>query len=167
MDIESDRIDIPSADIALAFNVFSYLRDPSTLLGHLGARRDHGILAVRQYDGAALRFGPMDTDSRVTIEAALRASVLSRFEYRHYDMDQVFSALWASPFSARDLKFELFERTAPFPSEFMDYFNSTLDWTASLLSEDAASALEHWRASLEIDAVGAYFFEVDLVAVLS
>jgi SAM-dependent methyltransferase len=168
MDVEADFDAIPSADMTLFFNVFSYLRDPADLLRALGGRSNHGVVVVRQYDGAALRFGPMEMDVRLLVESSLRASVTSSEQLRHYDMDRVFSLLDESPFPQRRIEFELFARTTPFPQEFLDYFEGTLNWTQRHLSEDAANELRRWRRQLvEGPASQAYFYEVDLTAVLS
>jgi SAM-dependent methyltransferase len=162
VDIEADADTIPTSDVTLAFNVFSYLRDPAKLLSTL-ARRG-GVLVVRQYDGAALRFGPMETRLRGSIESSLRASVASSAQFKHYDMDSLYEVLSASSFSKHEFGFELFARTSPFPAEFLAYYQGMLTWTLDLLSEDAADALASWLA----DATGErYFFEVDLTAVLS
>jgi SAM-dependent methyltransferase len=168
MDVEADLGAIPNGDMTLLFNVLSYLRDPAALLNTLGSRSHRGVVAVRQYDGAALRFGPMDTEVRALVESSLRASVLSSRQFRHYDMDRVFALLNESPFPHCRMDFELFARTAPFPSEFIDYFEGTLDWTLSLLSEAAAEELRKWRRQrLQSSVDNTYFYEVDLMAVLS
>jgi SAM-dependent methyltransferase len=167
-DIESDSSSIPAADLTLIFNVFPYLKDPAGLLAQLGGRQGAGAIAVRQYDGGALRFGPMDPGTRAQIEDSLRASVNSSTQFKHYDMDHVFSLIHSAPFSNRQIKFELFERTAPFSEEFIKYFEGMMEWTLNLLSENSAAALRNWRDLVGEDGPSdAYFFEVDLTAVLS
>jgi hypothetical protein len=124
-------------------------------------------LVVRQYDGGVLRFGPMDTRLRSSIESSLRASIASSRQFRHYDMDCVFTLLSDSQFSKREIGFELFARAAPFPEEFLAYYEGMLAWTLELLSESAAEALRSWLANSDNGSHIRYFFEVDLTAVLS
>jgi hypothetical protein len=165
VDIESSADAIPTSDMTLAFNVFPYLTDPARLLSTVAGRA--GVLVVRQYDGAALRFGPMETRLRSSIESSLLASVGSSKQFRHYDMDRVLGLLSASPFSKRQFGFELFARVSPFPEEFLAYYEGMLAWTLDLLSEDAADALASWLADPHAPGGTRYFFEVDLAAVLS
>lgn len=165
-DLDADAASIPSADLTLLFNVVSYLEDPADLLATLAEGTQRGAVAIRQYDGDALRFGPMATEVRALIEASLDSSVSSSEQFRHYDMDRVFSLLHGPWFATRDIDFELFQRVAPFPQEFKDYCEASLQWTEDLLSEESASLLSEWRQLFLGDGRG-YWFEVDLTAVLS
>jgi SAM-dependent methyltransferase len=165
LDIESELDAIPTSDITLAFNIFPYLKNPAQLLSAIS--RNGGALVVRQYDGGALRFGPMDGRLRSVVESSLRASVASSDQFRHYDMDRVFKFLSNSRFSKREVGFELFARSFPFPDTFIAYYEGMLTWTLDLLSEGAADALRPWLADHSGEGQGRYFFEVDLVAVLS
>jgi SAM-dependent methyltransferase len=163
IDIDSELSSIPSGDLTLAFNIFSYLQEPEAVIAEV-ARKD-GALAIRQYDGAALRFGPMTASLRAKIESSLYASVGASDQYRHYDMDRVFSTLATAPFSHQTADFELFTRISPFPPEFLDYYNRMMSWTADLLSDDVATAFRKWLADPAVHE--RYFFEVDLAAILS
>jgi SAM-dependent methyltransferase len=165
LDIESDSDSIPVSDMTLAFNIFSYLKNPAKLLSTIA--RNGGTLVVRQYDGGAVRFGPMDIRLRSSIESSLRASVISSDQFSHYDMDRVFKFLLNSQFSRREVGFELFARSFPFPEAFLAYYESMLTWTLDLLSEGSADALRSWLPDSQDGDEGRYFFEVDLVAVLS
>jgi SAM-dependent methyltransferase len=168
LDIAADAGLIPPADLTLIFNVIPFIQDPADLLVKLSERRDTGVVAIRQYDGDSLRFGPMDTHTRALIEASLRSSVGLSEQFRHYDMDHVFELVHNTPYRNRTIEFELFERVAPFPPEFIEYLGQTLAWTQNFLSEDAAAALEVWRRSfLRAPSAPSYLFEVDLTAVLS
>jgi SAM-dependent methyltransferase len=165
-DLEDPDSAIPEADLTLLFNVSSYLANLDSLLALVAARSGHA--AVRQYDGAALRFGPMDADDRAMIEQSLRASVAGSGQFRHYDLDRVFTAIQRAPFQKRDVTFELFARSSPFPAEFVDYYEGMLDWTRDYLSDAAGERLRSWRAARDSDpAAPGYFVEVDFVAVLS
>ena len=166
-DVQLDPRSVPSADLTLVFNLFSYLDDPGELLAALASGPDRGIVSVRQYDGGALRFGPMDVSDRALIEGSLRASVGSSEQFRHYDMDRAFELLYRSPFDIKTVEFELFERISPYPSEFLDYYDGSIRWTLDHVSEGARAVLLRWMDAHDTAADGAYFFEVDLASVLS
>jgi hypothetical protein len=165
LDIEENVEELPPADITLAFNIFPYLSDPGQLVDLMAARR--GALAVRQYDGAALRFGPMRQPDRALIEASLFASVGASEQFRHYDIDRIFSFLRASPFESQEIEFELFARVAPFTDDVRDYYEATLAWTLGLLSDEAKHLFMTWMNDGKDEQIPRYFYEVDLIGVLS
>lgn len=146
-DIEAEPDRIPGCDLVLLFNLSSYIADLDRLLALLADQAR--TVAVRQYDGAALRFGPMSTADRAIIEDALLAGVAASAQFRHYDLDRVFSALHGAPYSMRDIQFELFARASPFPADFIDYFEGTLDWTLEHVSDLARERLQAWRTRLD------------------
>lgn len=168
IDLESEANSIPAADLTLAFNVFPYIDDLAEFLAVLDRRAPRGTLAVRQYDGASIRFGPMPTAARQSIEVSLRTAVETSQQFKHYDLDRVFASLAASRYELQTTEFELFARSSPFPEDFIDYYLGTLDWTIDLLSPNAAATLEAWRSDpAGLSRGSRYFFEVDLVAIVS
>jgi len=166
-DLEADAASIPAADLTLMFNIFPYLTNPGSTLDILSHRPGKGALAVRQYDGDSMRFGPMDTASRAAVESSLRVSTLGSEQFRHYDMDRVFELLHGPWFTERSIGFELFARAAPFPPEFIDYAERTLRWTSDLVSEEAATYVDSWRHEILRRDGSGYWLEADLVAVVS
>lgn len=167
-DVTTDPASIPASDLTLIFNVLPFVEDAATLLARLSERSEPGVVAVRQYDGDSLRFGPMNPYARALLEGSLRDAVGASEQFRHYDMDRVFSAIHDAPFGRHDIEFELFQRVAPFPSDFIDYFEQTIEWTLLHLSNDAAEVLKAWRGEyLDAPSNPSYLFEVDLTAVLS
>ncbi len=163
LDLETNANDIPPCDLTLAFNIFPYIKDLDRFVDILSRRVPRGILAIRQYDGASIRFGPMPTKSRQTIECDLRLSTENSSIFKHYDMDRTFECLKKSKYSINEYDFELFKRISPFPEEFLPYYTETLKWTAEHISEKSSNYLLEW---LENDTMR-YFYEVDLVAILS
>lgn len=161
-DLHEDQDALPEGDLALAFNVFNYLPDLPGFLD-VGAGR-WSSLAVRQYDGASIRFGPMHTDVRQRIDRSLRASLSASSQFDHYDLDRVFSSLVSSRYRSRSIEFELFERSSPFPPSFEDYYKGMVEWTRDLVSDVSSDDITRW---LDEQTPGRYFFEVDLVAILS
>lgn len=165
LDIEKQSDLIPAADITLAFNIFPYIENLESFLTILSERCPKGILAVRQYDGASIRFGPMPTEMRQTIEADLRISTETSSRFRHYDLDRTFRALKKSNFKNGEYGFELFKRITPFEQSFLPYYTNMITWTCEHISEDSSNMLKKW---LKDDSItNRYFFEVDLIAVLS
>lgn len=170
IDIETESHKIPKADVYLAFNIFPYLKDISSFIEILKSKvKPHGCIVIRQYDGALLRFGPMNTADRLDIEISLQASVLYSEQFKHYDLDRVFEAIQTSTFMQKHIEFEVFKRFAPYPPEFIPYLENTINWTLDLISEKAASRLRNWitRHRETNFTLPSYFSGTDLVAWLS
>ena len=170
LNIDEDFEQLPEADMFLAFNLFPYLTGPERVLSSIEPKIvNGGTLIIRQYDGALVRFGPLDQERRGRMEASLQASVLGSSEFRHYDLDLLFEAVASSNFKRKDLSFELFQRTAPYSREFIEYAYNTVEWVARHSSEDVSVDLEKWLAkNLSANSQRpSYFVEVDLVGWLS
>lgn len=165
-DLEKDIEKIPSADIILAFNIFPYIKNIDEFINKIYSKNPNGTLAIRQYDGAAIRFGPMLTSDRQRLESDLRISMENSKKFSHYDMDRMFNAIYNSNYTSKSVEFELFERKSPFPKEFIPYYKGTLEWTMQHISDMSAHHLKKW---IDSDSLlnRRYFFEVDLVAILS
>jgi SAM-dependent methyltransferase len=166
VDLNATPLTLPHADLTLLFNVSSYLRRLDHLIVTL-ARRP-GNVVIRQYDGAAMRFGPMSVDDRVLIETSLRHSMRKYPEYWHYDLDRLYTAIEQAPFTRRKFSLEVFTRSSPFPDQFADYLSGTMSWILESLSDPARNCLQSWWASRQRDpSLPTYFIEVDLCAMLS
>lgn len=166
LDLEEDAAKIPPADITLAFNIFPYIQDLDKFIQTLAARPSSGVLAVRQYDGASIRFGPMSTSDRQKMELDLRLATETSQKFHHYDLDRAFTALRRSAYKKFQYSFELFERVSPFESDFIPYYTETLEWTLHHLSDASAERLRAWIKD-DPNLTNRYFYEVDLVALLS
>ena len=166
LDLEHETSRIPPCDLTLAFNIFPYIQDLDSFVKVLSRRVPRGMLAIRQYDGASIRFGPMPTSKRQEIENDLRVATENSQRFQHYDLDRTFNVLHHSSYQQCNYEFELFERSSPFPIDFLSYYNETLHWTCQLLSE---KSVEYLRAWMDADPLmqNRYFYEVDLVALLS
>jgi SAM-dependent methyltransferase len=166
LDIEKYATLIPTADLTLAFNIFPYIKDLDTFLNVLATKTPHGTLAVRQYDGASIRFGPMPTSMRQKIEQDLHLATGNSEKFRHYDLDRAFMALRNSAYKNFEYSFELFERISPFDQDFVPYYKGTMLWTCKHISDASAEFLKKWMNE-DIHLLNRYFYEVDLVALLS
>lgn len=165
-DLNQPSTDLPKADLTLLANVSPYVDRLDHLL-ELLARRG-GYVAIRQYDGRTLRFGPMAEDDRVVIEASLHDGSDQRGGFSHYDLDRLYEAVGRAPFREQNISFELFSRCAPFPAEVAHYFAGTVWWTQKYLSDEASERLENWWSQRQQDPLlPTYFTEVDLCAVLA
>ena len=164
-DLNQPQNDLPEADLTLLFNVSLYVDRLDHLLERL-AHRD-GYVAIRQYDGGTLRFGPLAEDDRATIETSLHGATDLQDEFRHYDLDRLFDAITRAPFRQRDISFELFFRSTPFPAEFTHYLAGTMWWMRKYLSDEAGERLEGWWGERRRNpSLPSYFTEVDLCALL-
>lgn len=166
LNLEKDVLQIPASDLTLAFNIFPYITDLDSFIKALSLRIPRGVLAVRQYDGASIRFGPMPTAQRQKIEIDLRIAVEKSQKFQHYDLDRTFNALRKSNYVQANYEFELFKRISPFTEDFIPYYKETLSWTCRNVSDDTAKYFQEWinEDSLMLNR---YFYEVDLVALLS
>ena len=166
LDLEKDVSKIPQSDLILAFNIFPYIQDFFSFIEALHSTNPRGTLAVRQYDGASIRFGPMSTSQRQNMEIDLRIATENSNRFRHYDLDRTFNVLQNSSYNNKHYEFELFERSSPFPADFIAYYQDTLKWTCEHISEKSAVQLHKW---IDEDPLlkNRYFYEVDLVALLS
>lgn len=161
---------LPNADVFMMFNIFPYIKTPNIFIEGLRSKlNSHGILAIRQYDGAALRFGPIDHKKRLIIDNALYSGVGSSEQFRHYDMDRIFELINMSSFVKKNTDFELYKRMSPFDQNFINYYKNTIEWTMRHVSENAKQILDDWYQQYVLNHKknDAYFFEVDLTAILS
>lgn len=90
LDIEKDALNIPPSNLTLAFNIFPYIQDLDKFINVLSRRVPRGTLVIRQYDGASIRFGPMNTAMRQKMEIELRAATENSQKFHHYDLDRTF-----------------------------------------------------------------------------
>jgi hypothetical protein len=154
---------IPEADLTLAFNIFPYIPDADRFLEILYSLNQANRIVVRQYDGGTMRIGPMPVDDRAAMDSSLQASLNSSSEFSHYDLDRTYSAIRNSSYTLEDVDLEVTQRIAPFPQEFVDYFDGTVAWISEHLSEEARRGLSRIVSK---DRTRLYFAELDLTAVL-
>lgn len=169
-DFEDESNKIPKADLILAFNIFSYIKNPSQFIENIKLRLNpSGTLVIRQYDGNFLRFGPVSPKLRLNIEKSLHASLSNSNEFKHYALDEVFTAVEQSSFEKKDVYFETFQKVPPYSEKFIEYYKKTIIWTMNYISDDAAQKLQQWYTNFIIrnDGASTYFVEVDLVSLLS
>ena len=166
LDLENDVLQIPPSDLTLAFNIFPYIKDLDAFVKALSLRTSKGTLAVRQYDGASIRFGPMKTLDRQNMESDLRLALEVSQKFHHYDLDRTFNSLRNSAYEYCEYGFEMFERISPFTDDFIPYYKETLNWTGQHLSVASAERFFKWISEDPL-MLNQYFYEVDLVALLS
>lgn len=87
-------------------------------------------------------------------------------KFRHYDLDRIFETLRKSAYKHGSYEFELFERSSPFNEDFIPYYKETLLWTCQHLSDCVAEDLRKWIDEDPL-MLNRYFYEVDLIALLS
>ncbi|WP_419856070.1 class I SAM-dependent methyltransferase [Candidatus Poriferisodalis sp.] len=160
---------IPDADLILLFNMASFVAGPLELLSSIRHQSPSALLAIRQYDGATIRYGPMAESQRSSLENALRASLMASGQFDHYSMDRTLRAIHESPFANKSVEFELYWRLAPFSDAEAEYYELSLDWLHDHISEDLQRELTLWRqreAAISGNSP-AYMCEVELVALMS
>lgn len=163
---ETDKI--PKGDLYLAFNIFPYIHSPNNFIDKIQSKViNDGKLAIRQYDGNTIRFGPMLSEERISIENSLFSSIGQSEQFRHYDLDRIYSVINNSKFKDKNISFETFQRNTPFPNDFINYFDGTIEWTMNYISEYDAEKLGKWYKEYKNSINDNYFVEVDLTAILS
>jgi SAM-dependent methyltransferase len=167
IDIASQSSKIPSGDIILAFNMFSYINDIDTFLNQIKLKlTKNGVFVIRQYDGGMIRFGPMSSDNRNYMDDSLYTAVSDSEQFKHYDMDRVYTAITNSKFVNKNLYFEIFQKHSPFAEDFNNYFKATVKWTANYLNSEETKELNKWYTKFD-NQPGYYFLENYLVSLLS
>lgn len=156
-------------DLILAFNIFPYVKDIDKTIDFLYKKiNSNGYIAVRQYDGASIRFGPLKHSERILVDSSLYSSLSASNVFLHYDLDRVFSSLRNSKFIVKNMEFEIFSRISPFDKHLKKYLHQTLDWTRLYINKRAQKILYSWEEKFLYNEKinDAYFFEVDLVGLL-
>lgn len=167
LDVGRNPSGVVDSDVTLLFNVLCYLDQPHQLLDALHSRPGGpGLIAVRQYDGDALRFGPMLTRDRAYLDAALRERLETRTDLRHYDLDRTFAALFDSKYRLLDMWHELYSKFAPFSDGEWPYIQAMVAWMLTT-SQVEPTACERWLEAAQGPCGMGYFYEVDLVAILA
>ncbi len=159
---------IPKADLFLAFNIFSYINDTDLFVENLRNKLNtNGKLVIRQYDGAAIRFGPMCNQLRINVENTLFNSINNSQIFKHYNLDRIYETIDNSKFGQKEIDFELFYKSSPFPNDFIRYYKNTIKWTINYLSESMKKELTNWYNTYLEGDKNSYFYEVDLVIFLT
>ena len=146
--------------------MFSYFKNPHSFLEKIKTKLNvGGRLLIRQYDGSLLRIGPMDEETRRTIDESLYSSIALSDEFKHYDMDRVLAEISTSSFSIRKIDFETFYKTFPFSQEVRKYIIEHIMWLQNYVNDYSSELLQKWvENNFERNS---YFLGIDLIAVLS
>lgn len=167
-DIDSEKFNCPDADLIIAFNVFPYLDNARALLSSLKkALRPGGLLVVRQYDGALLRFGPLDQRKRSSIENSLQSSLLSSQQFSHFDLDRIYQLISLSNFDSKKFEFEIYQRYSPYDKFSLEYTKNMLKWTSQNTNVYSGNYIADFLDKIESAENISYFVEFDFVAWLS
>ncbi len=168
LDFIKDSKNIPTADLYLAFNILSYVKNENIFIENIRNKLNYnGKLVIRQYDGAAIRFGPMEHRLRINIENVLFNSIHNSQLFKHYNLDKAYLSLENSNFNHKIIQFELFQKTSPYSKEFLKYYQNTIKWTINYLSENMSKELQDWYNTYLENNNNSYFYEVDLVSILT
>lgn len=167
IDIVNQTSEIPSGDLLLSFNMFSYVNDIDKFMNQIKLKLNkNGVFAIRQYDGGMIRFGPMSSDSRNYMDDSLYTAVGDSEQFKHYDLDRVYSAITKSSFVDKNIYFETFQKHSPFTDDFNNYFKGTVEWTVNYLNSEETKELNKWYTKFN-NQPGYYFLENYLVSLLS
>ena len=170
-DVINNNFDIPSAELYLLYNILSYIPEYDVLdllTRIIKVKPNKAKIVIRQYDGAAIRFGPMSTEDRIEIDTSLHSSVAYSKHFNHYGMDNIFEVINNLNCLTKHITFELYEKKSPYSPNTMKYIKNMLHWTQNYLSDSSAEKLVMWKEKyLKDQAPPSYFTEVDMIATLS
>lgn len=165
-DIENELEKIPSADVILVFNMFSYIKDPDVFLEKLKHKLNpNGRVIIRQYDDGILRVGPLEEETRKSIDNSLYSSLILSNEFSHYDMDRVFNVINLASYPVKKIEMELYYKVSPYSKEVEKYIKEHLLWEQGYVSDSDKLLLNNWIEK-QFDN-NSYFLGVDLVSFLS
>lgn len=108
----------------------------------------------------------MSSDNRNYMDDSLYTAVSDSEQFKHYDMDRVYTAITNSNFVNKNLYFEIFQKHSPFAEDFNNYFKATVKWTANYLNSEETKELNKWYTKFD-NQPGYYFLENYLVSLLS
>jgi hypothetical protein len=107
IDISKDFNKIPEGDLFLCFNMFPYIKDADLFIEQIKHKVvSNGLFVIRQYDGGTMRFGPMSNEQRNYMNDSLFNSVGDSQQFRHYDLDRVYTAIENSSYTNKVKYFE-------------------------------------------------------------
>ena len=166
LDINKDSDKIPSADLALVFNFSSYIKNLDLFFLNISRERGFKEIALRQFAGDEIKFGPFMTDEHTRIDLSLKASMGGSSQIKYFDMDRLIEAAAVSGREAIFKNFELFSDFSPFNESTWPYIKGTAEWTAERVSEKEQVIIKEWINKALCQDNSLYFYSLDWLALL-
>lgn len=165
-DINKDAEKIPKADLALIFNFSSYIDDLDYILSLLSKERGFKEIALRQFAGDEIKFGPFAPAIHTLIDQSIKNSIGGSKQIRYFDMDRLISAANSSKRVVTFNDFELFKAFSPFDDNVFPYIKATAEWTLERASNNEKLYIQNWLKQANNKESALYFFSLDWTALL-
>ncbi|QIL45601.1 class I SAM-dependent methyltransferase [Vagococcus coleopterorum] len=166
LDINTHPEKIPVADMALIFNFSSYVDDLDMLLSYISKERGFKQLALRQFAGHEIKFGPFENDDQTAIDLSLKDAIGNSEQIRYYDMDRLIQAAATTNRQVLFKEFELFQDFSPFKSNTWPYIKGTAEWTAEKMPANQKKLITDWLSKAAEENDSLYFYSLDWTALL-
>lgn len=165
LDVNNNLNELPSADLTLVFNFSSYIADLKEFFSYVSPENGFKEIALKQFAGDEIKFGPFTTNEHTNIDLSLKASIQGSTQIKYFDMDRLIEA---SSLTNRELvfrDFEIFSDFAPFKQNAWPYIKGTAEWTAERMPEREQKLIYKWIDNANDDG-SLYFYSLDWFALL-
>ncbi len=166
LDINKEPEKIPAADLTLIFNFSSYIENLDFVFETLSKERGFKEIALRQFAGDEIKFGPFSPEIQTLINNSVKNSIGASRQIRYYDMDRLIDSTSNSQRKIIYQDFELYKAFSPFGSHNFPYIKGTVNWTLDRVSENEKPVILDWLDMANCDEKLLYFFSLDWVALL-
>lgn len=167
IDVNKNPEKIPSADLVILFNFSSYIKDLEYFFSMLKKERGFNRIALRQFAGHEIKFGPFSIDDHTAIDLSIKDSIGMSQEINYFDMDRLIECASKSNYNIEYQEFELFQEFSPFNSTVWPYIKGTADWTLDRLPNSRKKLVSEWILKAERKEDLLYFYSLDWTALLS
>lgn len=166
LDINKSPDKIPSADLALVFNFSSYIENLETFFSFVSQERGFKKIALRQFAGHEIKFGPFSIDDHTSIDLSLKDSIGESKQIRYYDMDRLIESASKTGRKINFQEFELFQDFSPFNKISWPYIKGTADWTLERIPKSKQPLINQWLTKAANLDSSLYFYSLDWTALL-
>lgn len=167
IDINKEPEAIPVADLALIFNFSSYIEDLELFFSSISQERGFKGIALRQFAGDEIKFGPFNPNEHEAIASSLKNSIGSSNQIRYYDMDRLIEVALKTGRTPLIRDFELYKSFSPFTVNSWPYIKGTAEWTADRMPKYEKNLIHNWLTRAAENDSSLYFFSLDWIALLS
>lgn len=166
LDINKNPDKIPSADLALVFNFSSYIENLEVFFSNISSKRGFKKIALRQFAGDEIKFGPLTINEQTSISLSLKDSIGKSQQIRYFDMDRLIKLASKSGREIAFREFELFQEFSPFNNTAWPYIRGTVEWTSERMPKDEKKLVNEWLDKAIAQEESLYFYSLDWTALL-
>lgn len=166
LDINQNPEKIPPADLALIFNFSSYIENLDIFFSNLSYERGFKKIALRQFAGDEIKFGPLNINEQTAIALSLKDSIGESQQIRYFDMDRLIESTSKSGREVVFREFELFQDFSPFNHSSWPYIRGTVEWTSERMPKSEKILVDTWLDKAIAQEDSLYFYSLDWTALL-